>query len=76
MRFSLKDHGSGIPEEFRNRIFEKFLQDATGDARPIGGTGLGLNISRAIVEHHGGEIDYISEAGKGTEFYFELPRIE
>lgn len=75
VRFSVKDYGSGIPEEFRSRIFEKFSQAATGDARPIGGTGLGLNISRAIVEYHGGEIDYISEAGKGTEFYFDLPRI-
>ncbi len=67
--FRVKDEGGGIPAEFLDRIFERFVQvpGATG-----GGAGLGLPISRTIVGAHGGEIQVKSEAGQGSEFWFEL----
>ncbi len=72
-RVSVIDHGVGIPNEFRSRIFQKFAQADATDSRQKGGTGLGLNISKAIVEKHRGAIDFISEPGVQTEFYFDLP---
>ncbi len=72
-RVSVKDRGRGIPSEFRNRVFQRFAQADSSDAREKGGTGLGLSITKAIIERHGGTIDYVSEWGAGTEFFFELP---
>jgi signal transduction histidine kinase len=69
----VKDHGSGIPEAFRGRIFQKFAQADSSDTRKRDGTGLGLSITRIIVERMGGEIDYMTEINKGTIFYFSLP---
>ncbi|WP_431095379.1 PAS domain S-box protein [Polaromonas aquatica] len=73
IRVEVRDHGPGIPEEFRNRIFQKFSQADSSDTRQKGGTGLGLNISRAIIERLGGSIGFHTEAGAGTTFFFELP---
>ncbi|MGC1172640.1 PAS domain S-box protein [Polaromonas sp.] len=73
VRVEVRDHGPGIPEEFSKRIFQKFSQADSSDARGKGGTGLGLNISRAIVERLGGSIGFETGAGTGTTFYFELP---
>jgi len=70
---SVTDKGPGIPEEFRNRIFEKFTQADSSDTRQIGGTGLGLSISRAIVEQHQGTINFESKIGEGTTFIVTLP---
>ena len=70
---AVRDHGSGIPSEFRNRIFHRFAQANSSDTRSKGGTGLGLSISKAIIERHEGEIGYKSEQGMGTVFYFRLP---
>lgn len=72
-RVSVKDQGAGIPEEFRSRIFQRFAQADSSDTREKGGTGLGLSITKAIVERHGGVIDYASIINKGTDFYFDLP---
>ncbi|MDQ1834933.1 PAS domain S-box protein [Massilia scottii] len=72
-RLSVADHGPGIPDQFRSRIFQKFAQADASDTRPKGGTGLGLNISKAIIERHRGRIDFLSECGVRTEFFFELP---
>ena len=72
VRLSVQDHGPGIGEEFRERVFEKFSQEGNDK----GGTGLGLSIVRAIVEQHGGSVGFRSEAGEGTTFYFDLPRSE
>jgi len=73
VRLSVIDHGIGIPPAFHDRIFQKFAQADAADNRAKGGTGLGLNITKAIVEKHGGTIDFISEPGIRTEFYFDLP---
>lgn len=72
-RVAIRDHGAGIPMEFRRRIFQRFAQADSSDTREKGGTGLGLSITKAIVERHGGVIGYDTEIGVGTVFHFELP---
>ena len=73
VRVDVIDHGPGISEAFRGRIFQKFSQEDSSDMRQKGGTGLGLSISKAIVEGLGGEIGFDTETGKGSRFYFYLP---
>ena len=73
VRIAVTDQGPGIPDDFRDNIFGKFTQADSSDTRQKGGTGLGLSISRAIIEKHGGTLDYDSEAGAGATFYFDLP---
>ncbi len=73
LRISVADRGPGIPEEFRSRIFQKFSQADSSDTRLKGGTGLGLNISRAIAEKHNGTLFFETETGKGSTFCVELP---
>ncbi|MDH5777651.1 MAG: PAS domain S-box protein [Gammaproteobacteria bacterium] len=75
IRISVSDHGPGIPDDFKGKIFEKFTQYDSTDTRKKGGTGLGLSITRLIVDKHGGEINYTSKLGAGTTFYFELPEL-
>lgn len=67
---SVCDTGSGIPTEYLPHIFDKFVQ--VPDA-PTGGAGLGLTISKSIVEAHGGKISVQSQVGRGTTFTFTLP---
>jgi len=67
---SVSDTGSGIPQEYLPHIFDKFVQ-VPGAA--TGGAGLGLAISRLIVEAHGGQISVQSEPSKGSTFTFTLP---
>lgn len=67
---SVSDTGSGIPQEYLPHIFDKFVQVPGAAA---GGAGLGLAISRLIVEAHGGQISAQSERGKGSTFTFTLP---
>lgn len=74
-RATVRDHGSGIPEAFRNQIFQRFAQADSSNTRAKGGTGLGLSITKAIIEHHQGSIGYESEEGVGTAFYFDLPTL-
>jgi signal transduction histidine kinase len=73
VRVNVRDQGPGIPENFRNRIFEKFSQADSSTTREKGGTGLGLHIARRFVEHMHGRIGYESEAGRGATFWIELP---
>jgi PAS domain S-box-containing protein len=70
-RVAVRDHGPGIPEDFRDRVFERFAQADASDRRQKGGTGLGLSICKAIVERHGGTIGFESSSC-GTTFWFEL----
>jgi PAS domain S-box-containing protein len=72
-RISVADHGPGIPEEFRERIFSKFAQADASDSRQKGGTGLGLSIVRQIVERLGGSVSFDSTPGQGATFHVDLP---
>lgn len=72
-RISVSDDGPGIPEEFQDQIFNKFAQADSSNTRKKGGTGLGLCITKAIIEDHGGRIAFETEKGEGTTFYFDLP---
>ncbi len=74
IRITIRDHGPGIPEDFRRRVFEKFAQADSTDTRQRGGTGLGLSIVHEIVRQLGGEVGFETEIGVGTLFYVELPR--
>jgi len=76
VRFSVSDEGIGIPSEELERIFEKFYRLDPELLRGVGGTGLGLYISRELVRRMEGTIWVESELGKGSTFYVELPRAE
>ncbi|MCY7401261.1 MAG: response regulator [Nocardioides sp.] len=73
VRFLVRDHGRGIPDDKLEAVFERFGQVDSSDTRQKGGTGLGLAISRGIVQRHGGEIWAESELGVGTTVSFTLP---
>jgi signal transduction histidine kinase/CHASE1-domain containing sensor protein len=72
-RVLVSDQGPGIPDEFKDRIFQKFSQADSADNRAKNGTGLGLAICKSLIEQMGGDIGYETELGQGTTFYFELP---
>ncbi len=73
VRVSITDRGPGIPEAFRDRVFERFTQADTSDNRCRSGSGLGLSICKLIIDEHAGKIAFDTEIGKGTTFYFDLP---
>ncbi|WP_298626203.1 MHYT domain-containing protein [uncultured Legionella sp.] len=73
VRVSVSDKGPGISEEFQSRIFQKFSQADSSDTRGKGGTGLGLNISKTIIEQLGGTLNFFSKPEEGSTFYFDLP---
>jgi signal transduction histidine kinase len=70
---SVADNGIGIAPEHLNRLFEKFFRVKSPIGDKVRGTGLGLPVSRTIVESHGGRIWAESELGKGTTISFSLP---
>lgn len=72
-KVAVRDRGHGIDDEFREQVFEKFSQVDATDSRQKGGTGLGLNIARSIVETHGGKLYFEDNPGGGTVFMVELP---
>jgi anti-sigma regulatory factor (Ser/Thr protein kinase) len=76
IRIFVTDHGAGIPPGAKEKVFGRFTQLDSSDQRRTGGTGLGMNISREIVEAMGGTIDYESELGVGTTFFVDLPRLQ
>jgi len=76
LRVEVQDSGPGIPEEFRDRIFEKFAQADSSASRRFEGTGLGLSIARKLIEAMGGTIGFSTVVGQGTSFYFDLPRTD
>ncbi len=71
---SVTDCGVGIPPEFQHTVFERFSQ-ITGGSKKHKGSGLGLMISRKIIEQHNGQIGVESTEGKGSRFWFRLPTI-
>ncbi|NOQ13991.1 MAG: PAS domain S-box protein [Methyloprofundus sp.] len=70
---SIIDEGPGIPESFKDKIFNKFSQVESANSQKTPGTGLGLSISRELMEKMGGKIGFDSNLGKGSRFYVELP---
>lgn len=74
-RIEVHDNGLGVPQEFKKQIFQKFAQADSSDTKQKGGTGLGLNISKAIIEKFGGNIGFWSPPGKGATFFVDLPVI-
>ena len=73
LRVAVTDRGPGIPEEFHDKVFDKFTQLDTSNSRRNGGTGLGLSICKTIIRAMGGRIGFETEVGFGTTFYFDLP---
>jgi len=72
LRFSVKDTGIGIPEDKLKTIFERFTQAEESTTRRFGGTGLGLNIVKQLIELQDSEIHVKSKEGRGSEFFFVL----
>jgi signal transduction histidine kinase len=75
VRVTVRDDGLGIPLDQHDRIFTKFFRGDAG-ATGITGTGLGLAVSREIVEAHGGRIGFDSRPGAGSTFWIELPLVQ
>jgi PAS domain S-box-containing protein len=73
IRVEVIDHGPGLKNDFRDRVFQRFSQADSSDTRQKGGTGLGLAISKELIERMNGRVGFDSEEGKGACFYFELP---
>ena len=74
VRVSVADNGPGIPSEYREKVFDKFFQVAARKQGEVYSTGLGLTFCKLAVEAHGGRIGLESDVGKGSTFWFELPR--
>jgi signal transduction histidine kinase len=73
VRITVRDHGDGIPADFKSRIFERFAQADGTNTRRKGGTGLGLSIAKRIIDRLGGDIGFAEAPGGGTIFHVELP---
>jgi PAS domain S-box-containing protein len=74
VRIAVRDHGPGIPDEFKARVFEKFVQVDASDTRQRGGTGLGLSIVKLLMARLGGEVSHDAAPDGGTIFRIDLPR--
>lgn len=72
VRISVRDYGIGISASERDLVFGKFTQIDSSDQRRVGGTGLGMHITKQIVEQHGGRIDFTSTVGGGSTFFVEF----
>ena len=73
VRISVRDHGPGIPDEYKGILFDKFFQADPSNSRERAGTGLGLSIARHFTRLMNGEIDFTSQLGKGATFFVDLP---
>ena len=72
---AVQDFGQGVPAEFQDKIFGRFAQADGSSTRKVQGSGLGLNITKSIIEAFGGSIGFETEEAKGTTFYFVLPAV-
>lgn len=73
VNISVVDSGSGIPESLKTHLFERFYSKNNNSTE--GGTGIGLFLTKKLVEIHNGKISFVSEEGKGTVFYVQIPMI-
>ena len=73
VRVAVIDHGIGMQDNFKVKIFQKFSQEDTSDTRKKGGTGLGLAICKELIERMHGQIGFESNHNQGSCFYFDLP---
>ena len=71
--FEIVDHGEGIPEQFRAKIFDRFWRADTSRNRETGGSGLGLSIVKSIIAAHGGTVSVHETPGGGATFRVSLP---
>ncbi|EKE03865.1 MAG: hypothetical protein ACD_20C00135G0004 [uncultured bacterium] len=76
LKVEVLDNGIGISQHDRDKIFTQFIQIDSSYSRKQEGTGLGLTLTKKLIELHKGYIDFDSEEGKGTKFWFILPRAE
>lgn len=74
VRVTVKDTGIGVPLDQQKRLFEKFFRADNAVKSGAEGTGLGLFVVKQIVELSGGRLEFVSEPGKGTSFFFTLPQ--
>jgi len=73
LQFVISDTGIGIPKNKLNQLFQSFQQAEASTSRKYGGTGLGLNITRKLLDLMKGDIRVVSDLGKGSSFYFSIP---
>jgi two-component system phosphate regulon sensor histidine kinase PhoR len=71
---AVEDHGIGIPKENLPRVFDRFYHLERSDDNLFGGIGLGLSITRQVIEQHQGSLDVVSEPGKGSTFTLTLKK--
>jgi signal transduction histidine kinase len=71
-RLEVQDYGEGVPIAFQSRLFDQFTQADSSDTRKNGGSGLGLHISKVLVERLGGIIGFTSKHGEGSTFFVEF----
>ena len=76
VRVSVRDYGIGIPENSEDKVFGQFSQVDSSNERKVGGTGLGMYITKKIISGHGGSIDYTSKVDEGTTFFIDIPLSE
>jgi PAS domain S-box-containing protein len=76
VRISVRDHGCGIPDDFKPKVFQKFAQADDTNARAKGGTGLGLSIVQQITRRLGGTVSFDDAPGGGTVFNVDLPLLD
>lgn len=76
VKVEVQDYGIGISEEFKSSIFQKFTQEDAKSARKYAGTGLGLSLSKTMIEKMGGQIGFTSQEAQGSCFFIILPIVD
>lgn len=71
---SVKDNGPGIPKEYQKKVFDRFFQIGETNSMKMVGSGIGLSLTKNIVDLHHGEIEVVSDSKRGTEFMIRLPK--
>lgn len=72
---TVADNGPGIPQQYQDKVFDRFFRVPSGDIHNVKGYGLGLSYAKSIIERHKGNLSLISKPGEGTEFIISIPLI-